>query len=150
MTCNAVDWALVNSSGDIVPLSSNGGYTPDLWLSTANTDVTAADIVLPNATTNSLRFNTAITNSVTLSGANTITTGGVLVTTNVGANNSTITGGSLTSGNGQDMIVFQNNQQGSLIIASQLTDNGGTSIGFTLTGGGVTSLTNTNNNLQRT
>jgi autotransporter-associated beta strand protein len=144
-TCNTFDWASVNSTGDIVPLSSNGGYTPDLWLASTNTDVTAVDVIPANSTTNSLRFNTAITNSVTVSGANTITTGGVLVTTNVGANNTTISGGSLTSGNGQDLIVFQNNQQGSLTLASQLTDNGGTPIGFTLTGGGVTALTNTNN-----
>ena len=61
---------------------------------------------------NSLRFNTGSdpsTISIASGQTLTVASGGILQGSNVGTNITTITGGTLTSGNGQDLIVSQNN-----------------------------------------
>ena len=80
-----------------------------------NTNVTQNDSIT-GQTTKSLRFNAAepISGgfSVTLSGANTISGGGILVTSAAGANGATIAGGgTITSGNSTDLIVQQFDSQ---------------------------------------
>ncbi len=137
-TYGTTEWASVQSGGNIVPLSANGGYNTDAWGSADNTDVTTSEA---GSSTNSLRFNTANSSTVTLSGGSVISSGGILITPNVGAHNLSITGGTLASGNGQDLIVFQNNSAGSLSISSQITG----STGLTLAGAGTLSLTAQNN-----
>ncbi len=96
---------------------------------------------------------------MTLAGTNVISSGGILVTANsnsatAGTDNSafTISGGSLTSGNGADLIVNQFNllTGSSLTIASAIVNNGATRIGLTLGGntvgaGGTLILTNAGN-----
>ena len=81
-----------------------------------------------------------LSQTVTLAaGANTISSGGILVTssfnsstTGTVASNFTITGGTLTSGNGQDLIVndFGTASGSSITIASQITGP----IGLTIAG----------------
>ncbi len=151
------DWATIGAGGAILPLAS---YTNDAWAAGNNTTVTqATNSPAAGSTTNSLRFVSLIASSgsplsqtVTLSGNNVITSGGILVTNNVsqpndgsgnfgavvGTVNSTFTiaGGTLTSGNGTDLIVNQfNTLAGSpLTISSAIVDNGATPIGLTLAG----------------
>ena len=83
---------------------------------------------------NSLRFNNAGAYTLNDAGGMTITTGGILETANVGANNITInaTSTGLFSGNGQDFIVIQNNTAGTLTV----TTNIGSASAFGLTKSG--------------
>ena len=55
-----------------------------------------------------------------------IATGGILETSNVGHNAATINNNTLTSGNGQDLIVHQSNTSAAMTISSQITNNGST------------------------
>ncbi len=151
------DWATIGTVSDVYHLSYSNAivalasYTNDTWGGTTNTTVTASFSPAGNATTNSLRFNAATAATVNLSGLNTITSGGILVTSNVGANNNQITGGSLTSGNGVDLIVNQFNTAGTLTISAAIVNNGATPIGLTLGAnplsgtGGTLILTNSSN-----
>ncbi len=163
------DWATIGAGGAITALSS---YTSDAWASGNNTSVTMNSAPAANSITNSLRLvsSTAtsgklpLSQTLTLSGPNVIQSGGILVTTNssmdgsgnitAGTVNSlfTISGGSLTSGNGTDLIVNQFNLLpfSSLTIASAVVNNGATPIGLTLGGytqgtGGTLILTNPSN-----
>ena len=95
-------------------------------------------------TVNSLRFNTAGAYTVNTAGNLVIATGGILETSNVGANAATINNNTLTSGNGQDLIVHQSNTSAAMTISSQITNNGSTSIGLTKSGAGTLTLTGTN------
>ena len=170
------DWATVNGSGNVAAVAS---YTSDTWAAGNNTTVTTSSAPASGSTTNSLRFVSIISTSgaslsqtISLAGANTISSGGILVTSSFStvnsnnglgapqsvftngsdASNFTITGGTLTSGNGQDLIVNQFNTlaNSSLTIAAQITGN----IGLTLSGttqalsgkGGFVVLTNSSNN----
>ena len=64
-----------------------------------------------------------------------------LITPNVGPANVAITastaGASLTSGNGQDVIVNQENVQGTFTLGATIVDNGATAIGMTKSGPGT-------------
>ncbi len=168
------DWATLDGNGNVVALAA-ANYTNDVWASGNNTTVTTSSSPPINGITNSLRFVSATTTTgiglsqmVTLSGANTIVSGGILVTANFTTVNSfpsssvittgtdtstfTLAGGSLTSGNGQDLILndFNTLSGSSLTIASQITGN----IGLTASGtsqaiagkGGIIILANPNNN----
>ncbi len=106
----------------------------------------------PNAV-NSLRFNAHSPVTTTLaSGGLIITSGGILVTANVGANNTVLKGSSssvlpLRTGNAfaNDIIVIQNNPSGSLTLQDvQLGVNAGTTTGLTKSGAGTLRYTTTN------
>src|SRR5262249_9780889 len=123
-TIISTDWAAIGSTSDafsnsygsaIIPVA---GYTNDAWGGTTNTTVTAGSAPSANSSTNSLRFAAATPASVNLSGTNTIASGGILVSSLVGSNNVAIMGGTLTSGNGVDLIVHQFNTSGALTIGS--------------------------------
>jgi autotransporter-associated beta strand protein len=94
---------------------------------------------------NTLRFNAAASSTVGVAAGNTLTlsSGGLLISSNVGTNISKITGGTLTSGNGFDLIFHQNNSAGTLAIESIISGN----IGLTKSGDGtlVLSAANTYN-----
>ena len=92
-----------------------------------------------DSTTNSLRFNEAGAKTLTLAGTNTLTSGGVLVTSTVGANTTTITGGTLVGANTLDLILHQNNASGTLAINSIIANNTGAT-GLTKTGAGAVTL----------
>ena len=123
-----------------------GGATyVNQFANNTNTDMTTDLTATAGTNTMSVRFAAASARTLTLAGTNVITSGGVLVTAAVGANQSTITGGSaLTSGNGQDLIIHQYDLTGNLVINSKITDNGATSIALTKTGAGTVIL-GTNN-----
>ncbi len=118
------DWTrVINTNGEIGAATA---YGPTNFFNT-NTTVTTNFTVATNGNhTYTLAFRTAAALTLTLNGANVIDTGGILVSSAVGAFASTITGGtSLTSGNGADLIVQQwdNNAAGALTIASPIIDN---------------------------
>lgn len=116
--------------------------TNDFTLPANNTDVTSAQS--PAAfTINSLRFNTAAPANVTLTGVNVISSGGILVTSAVGANNLTISGGTSLAGSSTDLIVLQNNTQGTLNISSLIAASG--TSGLTKSGAGTLILSNAAN-----
>ncbi len=163
------DWAAnsgvanVFGGNNIVPYSAysfdytdNTASTPTAnygWAPTNNTSTistaggTQNDSIMPNSTTNSLRFNTPNNYSIALSGANIITSGGIMVTSAVGANTSLITGGSLTSANNYqdlDIVQLDTNAGGALTIASAITNNGATATGLTLNGGGTLVISGAN------
>ena len=95
-------------------------------------------------TFNSFRDNVASHNVIAKLGTGTtiIATGGILQT--AAANLSfTMQNGTITSGNGQDLIVSQNSTA-SMIISSVIANNGGTSIGLTKSGPGPLTLTGAN------
>ncbi len=133
------DWLLAR--GATTPtLAATSVYINDDFTTAANNVNVTTSASPATFTINSLRFNTAGAQTLTLSGANTITTGGILVGYAVGANTTTITGGSLTSGNTtadskHDLIVFNNNSASSsslVAINSVIADNGATPIGLTV------------------
>jgi fibronectin-binding autotransporter adhesin len=108
----------------------------------ADIDVQASPATVATITVNSLRFNTAAPVTITGTAANTITvaSAGILETSAVGTNAVTITGGSLTTGNGADLIVNQYNAASPLTISAAVT---GTT-GLTLSGGGTLVLAGAN------
>jgi fibronectin-binding autotransporter adhesin len=135
-TVGSNDWAKTN--GSVTNAVSAVAYANDTWAAANNTTVTANDTPGTDNTTNTLRFNAAGAFTVSLSGNNTITTGGILVGSGVGANTSTITGGNLTSGNTNadgthDLIIINNNTTAgsNVVINSNIVNNGGTVVGLT-------------------
>lgn len=114
-----------------------------------NDQVSGSDTVTFTGSTtthvNSLLFNdsggAATVNGGDSNAVLSITSGGILVASATGANNTTIgpTGAGITSGNGTDLIVGQFSS-GTTTIGLPITG----SIGFTKTGGGTVSLTGAN------
>ena len=93
-----------------------------------------------------MRFNSAGAYAVNPAGNITIATGGILETGNVGGSPLTIgaaaTTNTLTSGNGQDLIVLANDQMGSLTINSAIANDGGAAVGLTKSGNETLTITN--------
>jgi fibronectin-binding autotransporter adhesin len=148
LTVGGTDWATnaTNlSGGNIIGLSASSinSYSTDTFGTGLNTDVTTSDAFPASTSTNSIRFNAANSNTVTLGGTGTITSGGILVTPNVGANAGTITGGTVEGSASGDLIVIQNNTSAGLTIASTIANNGGAT-GLTKSGSGLLTLTGTN------
>lgn len=133
-------WAVSAGNG-----TANGALSA---LGTFNTGFAAAKDVdaatgtsTPAAMTiNSLRFNTAGSYTVNTSGNLVIATGGILETPLVGANAVAINNNSLTSSNGQDLIIHQFNTSAGMTIGANIVDNT-VSIGLTKTGSGALTLT---------
>jgi autotransporter-associated beta strand protein len=141
-TSNTTDWATY-SGGKIVALSPGSYSNTAATTASTNLDMTANVTLNANGTTGSIRFNNAITTpTLTLNGTNTVDSGGILVTANVGPNATLITGGALTSGNGQDIIITQNNTNagGALTVDAVLTG----AVGLTKSGAGQLTLSGSN------
>ena len=100
----------------------------------------ASNTAYSGVTTNSLRFNNAASDTVSLSGTNIISTGGILVTGNVGSNSSAIGGGTLEGASGKDLIVIQDNPSGNLTIGSVIANNS-SATALTKSGAGLLVLT---------
>ncbi|WP_408953732.1 autotransporter-associated beta strand repeat-containing protein [Lysobacter sp. Hz 25] len=101
----------------------------------SNTQLGGLQFTTPDATT-----------TVTVAAGQTLGIDGtIIVAPSVGANNQTITGGSLTGMAGGGTLGIQQNGTGNFTIASQIVDNGG-SIGFTKAGTGLVTLSNASNN----
>lgn len=131
---NGTDWAVGNGTG--AAITGLASYTANTFAVGTNTDVTASSA---GAATNTIRFNTKAALTVTNAAAAAITTGGILVTPNVGANTSTITGaGAISSGTNAELFIQQYNPLGDLV----LTNIGGTNTIITKAGGGRAIITN--------
>ncbi len=133
-TVAGTNWAVTGSSGTN-PVTALSTYQMDNFgTSTFDVTVTAADT--PAAfTINSLQYNMAGGLSVALAAvsANTISSGGILVTSTVGAAGASITGtGTLTSG-AADLVVNQFDTAGSFTVSAPIVG----SIGLTKSGGGI-------------
>jgi autotransporter-associated beta strand protein len=134
-TMGANDWALPLGGTTVMGTAT---YTVNVFTNpTANVAVTASEA--PAAfTVNSLCFNSAAAVTLTLSGVNTVTSGGLLVDATNGSSGITITGGTLTSGNtnadGTHDLIFINNtaSSGNIVINSVIADNGANSVGLTV------------------
>lgn len=139
---NSTDWATY-SGGKIIALAAGSYSNTAATTATTNLDLTANVTLNANVTVGSIRFNNAITTpTLTLNGTNTVDSGGILVTGNVSTNATRITGGTLTSGNGQDIIVIQNNTNagGALTVDANLTG----AVGLTKSGAGQLILSGNN------
>lgn len=131
-TLNGTGWASSASDG-VTPANitaytgylatSVAGTTAANYLTTSNVDVNTSPVLSGPVNINTLRFNTAAANTLTLTGTNVISTGGLLIGTGIGANASSIIGGSLTGSAAGDLSIYQNNAT-PFTISSQLTDNG--------------------------
>jgi fibronectin-binding autotransporter adhesin len=138
-------WAVANGTGVAISalttytLTSVAGTTGASYLN-GNVDVDNSAGILDAAITgNSLRFSAAAANTLTLAaGTNTISSGGILVGSGVGAHVSTITGGTLTGAASKDLAIIQNNTSGGFTISSVIANN--TSTSLTKSGAGLLTL----------
>jgi len=149
-TFGGTTMAVSNGAGSAITglggyiLTSVAGNTAATYAG-QNIDVDSSQAPGALITPNSLRFNTAGAYTMTLQGANVITTGSILVTPNVGANLSTITGGTLAGAASGDLVVSQNNTNtgGGLTIASNIVNNTGAT-GLAKFGPGTLTLSGAN------
>ncbi|MEI8038702.1 MAG: autotransporter-associated beta strand repeat-containing protein, partial [Verrucomicrobiota bacterium] len=135
-TSGGSDWASL-SGGNVATLAS---YNANSFAATDNTDVTGTQTPGSGITVNTLRFNDTAVSSVTLSGVNTVNTGGVLVTAATATNGATIAGGSLQAGTGKELVLINN---GKLAVSSTFIDNA-TASDLSITGSGTTTLSGAN------
>lgn len=133
-TFNGSTWAVGDGAGTaaITGLAA-GGYTINGYAAGNHTDATVTGA---GGTTETVRFNTAA--AVDVNTATTLNMGGILVTANVGANASTISGTLNSSLFNQELIIHQYNTRGDLI----LSDIQNTDTVITTAGGGRTIITN--------
>lgn len=89
---------------------------------------------------NSLRFAEAAARTISLTGTQTIASGMILVTSDVGNNATLISGGTLRGSAGGDLLVSQNNTGNALTISSTIVDNG-SATSLTKVGTGLLVLT---------
>ena len=132
-TVNGTDWATIFGGSIAATSGYSGTYT-----STNNVDVTNGDAPSIGSTVNTLRFNAANT-GLTLAGTNTIGTGGILNT--AAGTSSTISGGTLVSGIGKELVIINN---GNLTIGSVLANSTSGASVLTLSGSGTTTLNGNN------
>ncbi|NBV27342.1 MAG: hypothetical protein EBR99_08530, partial [Actinobacteria bacterium] len=121
-TYNGNDWVVSGGT-----TSAYSAYTADTWASGNNTNVTISGAAAAG-TTNSLRFNAASALTLTLTGTNTVTSGGILVGSTAAANNQTLTGGTLTTGGSNDLVLLNRSTSGSLILNTVIDGTGGLTV----------------------
>jgi len=140
-------WAVAGGAG--VAISGFNSYTQTSTAGNTAANYTGLNIDVNSSqspgtfTANSLRFSSASARTLTLTGTNTITSGGILVGSGVGNNLSTITGGTLIGAASKDLVIIQNNISNGLTIASVIANNGGAT-GLTKSGAGLLTLTAAN------
>jgi autotransporter-associated beta strand protein len=122
-TYAGTSWATVGTGGVVAPLAA---YNASAFGTAFHTDVTTSFAPASSAGTLDLRFNTPSALTLTLAGTSKLTDGGILVTPAVGANMSTITGGTLSAAANVDLIVHQYDTQGGLTISSAIGNTAGT------------------------
>lgn len=141
-TVNGSTWATVSGSN----ITGYSAYSTNFAQVNANLDMTTSGTATVDLGT--VRFNSAAANTLTLGGTNglrQLTGGGVLVTSAVGSNLSTISGGILQGLSRRDIIFIQNNTAGDLEVDSVITDLGGIgNNGITKSGAGRLILTASN------
>jgi fibronectin-binding autotransporter adhesin len=141
-TFSNTTWAKTNGSGNAIDGLTT--FANDTWAADNHTTVTLAGAnPAADSTTHSLRFHEAGAKTLTLSGTNTLTSGGLMVTSGVAANNTTISGGTLIGANTSDLVIHQFNTGGNLTIGSIIANNTGAT-GLTKTGAGTVILSGAN------
>ncbi len=115
------------------------------WVAANNLSDTSgvyAKTLTTATTVNSLRINNGTGAGSINTGASalTLTSGGLLETSSVGANNFTISGTGALSSSGTDLIIIQNNTSGTMDITAPITGN----IALTKSGAGTLILDQTN------
>ncbi|CAN5759076.1 hypothetical protein BH09VER1_BH09VER1_12950 [soil metagenome] len=154
VTVNGADFATVNSGtlAAFTAYTANTGTT----LSTAQSqivDMSSGDTALTGSalvTVSGLRFNSAAARTITLDPAKLLAvgggqaSGGLLVTSTVGANLSKITGGLLAGISSRDLVILQNNTAGDLQIDSTITSLNANNLALTKSGAGKLILTGSN------
>lgn len=141
-TVNGNTWANV-TNGSLSGLATVA-YSTDYNAANANLDVGAGGLLGANPYT--LRFNNASAATVA-PGAGVvrqIAGGGILVTSNVGANTSVISSGALTGISARDLIIHQNNTAGDLQIDATIVDTILRTMALSKDGAGKVVLTATN------
>ncbi|HTQ49109.1 MAG TPA: pectinesterase family protein [Candidatus Acidoferrales bacterium] len=120
-TYGGSDWAMGSPIAPLAAANYQSSTDPTTWGAASNVTLNASTSPnVPDGTSiNSLQITAPAT--VTLAGALTLSSGGLLVTGN-GADS--ITGGTLEGGSGADLIIHQYSM-GDLTIGSTLADNGG-------------------------
>lgn len=129
-TVGLTDWAAtttaIGGSRSITGLSSLSGYTLSTSsLLSGNADIASGipeTTLTANTAISSLRVNQNQATTLTLDASNRILTlGGLLVTPNVGANVTTLSGGNIRAAQGStDLVIFQNNTEAPLVISSRI------------------------------
>lgn len=130
-TYNQSTWAVANGTG--AAITGLAVFNADTFVANQHTDITAAGSN-GGGTAATVRFSGA--NASDITGATTLSMGGILVTSGVGANTSTISGD--LSGTGNELIIHQYNPLGNLVLSNVA----GTNTVITTTGGGRTLITN--------
>ncbi len=141
-------WAVAN--GINTAITGLSSYTQTSVAGTTAANYTGGNIDVDNSAgtlsagiaANSLRFSTAAANILSLTGANTLAAGGILVGSGVGSNLSTITGGTLTGAASSELIVIQKNTAAGLTISSNIVN--ATSTSLTKSGAGLLTLAGNN------
>jgi len=155
-TINGTDFATKDGSNNVVAFTNYTNNTATT-LSTAGNqvvDMSGGNTTLSGAgqgtSVSGLRFNTAGSTTISMDPTRMLVIGGgqaagpILVTSNVGANTTTITGGMLSGISSRDLIVLQNNTAGALQIDSVITSLNANNLGFTKAGLGEVLLTASN------
>lgn len=149
------DWATTSSGASPYTLSGLASYASlDTSAGTdmANSQVTASTALGGSRTTNTLKIaDPTSSQSLAIGTGNTLTltSGGLLAT---GANPFSISGGTLTGGNGSgayEVVIHQHNT-GDLTISSAIANNGANATSLTKAGNGRLVLTNANTYTGRT
>jgi fibronectin-binding autotransporter adhesin len=145
-TVGGTSWAVTNTvGGSPVAISAlpNGSYSTSFTAAADVDAVPGTDTPGPGLTINSLRFNTNGSYTIADSGGGdtlTIATGGVLETSGVGGNSVNLSTLNLTSGNGTDLILIQDNTASPMTVNSNIIGN----IGLTKVGTGALVLAGSN------
>ncbi|CAN5758863.1 hypothetical protein BH09VER1_BH09VER1_12940 [soil metagenome] len=153
VTLNGSDFATNNGSNQIVAFSSYTANTASTLGTTSQiVDMTGGNTALTGTGITQiagLRFNSAAARTITLDPSRMLSvaqliSGGILVTSTVGANLTTISGGLLSGTPTRDLVILQNNTAGDLQIDSILTSSSANSLGLTKSGDGKLILTGQN------
>ncbi len=144
-TVNHNTWA-TNSNGNVKGLSAYAaGFTAGADVDVVSDAANGGPSTPGPMTINSLRFNSPGPYTVNPSGNLTVASGGILVTPAVGSGAVTIgapnTTKALTSGNGTDLIVIQNDALSQTTLNSEVTG----AIALTKAGAGALVVANANN-----
>ena len=131
-TFGGATWAVANGGSSAV--TGLASFNANAFATGQHTDITNSGS-LAGGTAATVRFSGA--NATDITGTLVVETGGIMVGTSVGANNSYISA-LLTSGAGNELILHQNNVRGDLI----LSNIGGTNTVITTAGVGRTQIVN--------
>ncbi|QIF01739.1 autotransporter-associated beta strand repeat-containing protein [Roseimicrobium sp. ORNL1] len=142
ITFGGTDWATNATNGDDGAIVAYTGYVSNTFsTATSNVNVSGTQNALADFTVHSLRFAAAST-TLNLTGTNTVTSGGILITSTATGTGTTIAGGTLRGSAGGDLVVIVNSGFGAT-ISSTIVDNT-TATALTKVGTGGLTLTGNN------